>query len=360
MKRVLGIVSTPYHLLMFLLLKEIYLKDCTQIDLMVTDKTQYMIDLYQSHTLEAHFQKVYFANGSAIKNPYKSSMQTFWESFIYNKTTELVLGEKLDVYDTIYFSAPHVVDEIVKEITKTAIKQNRQVSFIRYEDGFASYTKEPLPLINTSSGQKLYRLFLGYDILQKEKELYLLDPSLVEDNVQNSSFSLQKIPYTLEIMDRVTQTALQIFSVKSRSVKEKYVFLGQGTRNASLNPNTYQSIIMQIADLVGRDQFIMKPHPRGEFDHFDSTIAMYEDASPFELALANQTFRDKVFISFYSTACVSGSLLFNNQNRVIFIYPMAADSFNEKCDYEHYFEKLTKKYPHIQIAHSMEELKQLL
>ena len=69
---------------------------------------------------------------------------------------------------------------------------------------------------------------------------------------------------------------------------------------------------------------------------------------------------DKTLLSYYSTACVSGKLLFHSKCRIIFLYPMAGDSFNEKCDYEDYFAKLQKLYDGVEIARSREQLWEML
>lgn len=126
------------------------------------------------------------------------------------------------------------------------------------------------------------------------------------------------------------------------------------------NPDTYQSLVYEIASHVGTEHFLVKPHPRGQYDAFDDTISVYSDTCPFELAVADGTMEDKTLLSYYSTACVSGKLLFNSRCRIIFLYPLAGDSFNEKCDYEDYFHTLCSLYDNIYIAHTKEELWKLL
>ena len=73
------------------------------------------------------------------------------------------------------------------------------------------------------------------------------------------------------------------------------------------NPDTYQSLVYEIASHVGTEHFLVKPHPRGQYDAFDDTISVYSDTCPFELAVADGTMEDKTLLSYYSTACVSES-----------------------------------------------------
>lgn len=352
MKKALGIVSTTYHLLVFLFVKEIYLKDC-RIDLVVTDKTPYLEQVYKKGSLNPYFHKVLFADGRKIKNPYKSPAVTFFESFLYNPTTKKIMTGELDNYDDVYYASPGMPDEIVKEIGKTLIRKNRNIRFHRFEDGFASYTKAPVSFINTKMGQKMYQTFFKYDIDKMEHDIYMFEPYLAEEDITFDKIRIEKNP---EVIEKVVEMAKDIFAFESRTFPEKFMFLGQGTANGMGNPKTYRRLIYNICEKTGTDNFILKPHPRGVYDKFHESICVYEDSCPFELAVANGIMEDKVLISYYSTACVSGKLLFGSNSKIIFLYPLAADSFNEKCDYEDYFRKLQETCEGIYIPRSKEEL----
>lgn len=365
-KHILGIASTSYHLMVFLFIKDAFFSE-DEVDLVLTDKSPFFYELYQSGRLEKYFRQVFFADAKKIKNPYKSAPVVLWESFIHNPTTKQMLEEGtfsgFGTYDDIFFASPGMPDEIVKEISKTAIKRNKNVCFHRFEDGFASYTKAPVSTVSSPLGQKMYQRLFGYDIKEKECELYLFEPTLAEDNVADSAstgFSLVQIPKTKERIALVTKQIQEILQFESRSFDEKYMFLGQGTANCTENPLTYRGLILDIAEHVGFDNFVVKPHPRGEHDRFEDHIHVYTDTCPFELAVAAGNMEDKTLISYYSTACVSGKLLFDSGCRIIFLYPLAGDSFNEKCDYEDYFQKLCGLYENIHIARTKDELFRLL
>lgn len=365
-RHVLGIASTNYHLMVFLFLKDAFLQD-DKVDLVLTDKSPSLYDIYMSGRLNRYFNRVFFADAKKIKNPYKSAPVTLLESFVYNPTTKAMLADNnfknFGTYDAVYFASPGMPDEIVKEISKTAIRRNHKVTFHRFEDGFASYTKAPVYTVSSPLGQKLYKRFFGYDIKEMENELYLFEPALAESHVADTAatgFSLIQIPKTKERIRLVTKQIQDILQFESRSFTEKYMFLGQGTANGMQNPVTYRNLIVDIAEHVGYDNFVVKPHPRGDHDIFEDQMHLYRDTCPFELAVADKKMEDKVLLSYYSTACVSGKLLFESNCKIIFLYPLSGDSFNEKCDYEDYFHKLTSLYDNIYIARTKEELWSLL
>lgn len=356
--KTLGIVSTPYHLIVFLYLKESLLKDHI-VDLVVTDKTQFMEETYHKGGFDRFFHKVYFADARKIKNPYKGAFTTLLESMVYNPTTKTFLDKPLDTYDHVYFASPGMPDEIVKELAKSLILKNRQVTFSRFEDGFASYTKPPVHVVSSASGQTLYQKLKRFDVAKQEQTLYLFEPALAELDIGKSGFTLTRIERDKQLTERVITMMKQMLDFAPKTLPGDVVFLGQGTANGAGNVDTYQKLIYEIAEKVGA-RFCMKPHPRGVNDRLGDSIAYYLDDCPFELACANKTFEDCTLISYYSTACASGSILFGSQAKVIFLYPLAEDAFNEKCAYEHYFKTLTALYPNIHIAHSKEELWALL
>lgn len=358
-KKVLGIVSTPYHLIVFMFLKCGILKGAT-VDLIVTDKTPSMVKAYKKGSFQPYFDRVLFADANKIKNPYKKALQTLFESFVYNPEIKRFLDQPLGTYDDIYFASPGMPDEIVKEIAKTAIQKNKRVNFHRFEDGFASYTKPPVHVVSSSMGRKLYERLWKYDVSQKENKLYLFEPVLCEENISQAGFDLKKIERDDALIEEVICLMGEMLDFTPKKVEENVIFLGQGTANGAGNVETYQKLIYQIADYVGEKNFAIKPHPRGVNDVLEERIHVYQDSCPFELALASKAFEDKTLISYYSTACASGSILFHSKARVIFLYPMAADAFNEKCAYEKYFQTLTSLYDNIYIAKDEKMLQELL
>lgn len=356
MNKVLGVVSTPYHLLVFLFVMDAFLSG-DEVDLIVTDKTPSMEELYKSGRLKPYFHQVFFADGRKIKNPYKSAPVTFYESFIHNDTTDAIIDAPLPRYDKMYFASPGTPDEIVKEIAKTLIKKNKKLTFHRYEDGFASYTKKPVHVINTPSGVAMYKALWHYDIYEMEREILLFQPEMAEKNVD---FEKIQIPQTPERIQKITETAKDIFRFEAKVPGQSVIFLGQGTENGSQNPETYQRLILRLRDIAGEENFIIKPHPRGVHDDFHGELPVYEDSCPFELAIASGAMEEKTLISFYSTACVSGKLLFHSKCRIIFLYPLAEDSFNEKCDYEDYFSAFSKLCENVYVARDWKEVEALL
>lgn len=352
-KKILAIANTTYQILVLLYLKESFYKD-DQLELVVTNKTPLLREIFIKGKLNNYFSKVYYADSAMIKNKNKGSLQTLWESFVYNKTTKKLLGFNLGKYEELLYASPVGVDEITKEISKTLIRKNPRITIRRFEDGFGSYTSLSGYVVSTENGRKMYEKVLGFHNLQQENTLYLLEPLLAKEGTQSQ---LVKIP---KDHPEVLQRAKDIFDYKPINVEEKFIFFGQGTEEFIQNSKTYQSIVYDIANIVGKDNFIVKRHPRSKWDEFDDSIHKLNVEYPWELLESEDFLQNKVLISYSSTACITGKLLFNSNTHVVYLYPLAKDSFQVSIDFKDYFQKAAMKYSNIHIAKSQEDLLEIL
>lgn len=348
-KKILAVAGTTYQLIVLHFIKDAFFKDA-QIDLVVSDKTPLLEKLYNNKKLEPYYHKVYFADARKLKKVSKPAPVTLFESFVYNKCCKQILSAPLDVYDEVFYACPEMPDEIIKEISKTVIKKNPNVKFNRYEDGFASYTRFSGHIISSPSGVFLYKKVLGFDLEKQENNLYLFEPALASAHITWNKIHIPKT--NLHVFDELQQ----IFDYEPIIFSEKFVFLGQGTANGIDNASTYQSLVNMIINIVGFENIIVKKHPRGVHDNFSKHVHTLESECPWELFELSDAMHDKVLISYYSTACMTGKLLFHTNSKVLFLYPLAADSFSENIDFEFYFELAVKKFPQITIVRTAEEL----
>lgn len=352
-KKILAIANTTYQIVVLLYLIDSFYMDC-EFQLVVTNKTPLLEKLFKEEKLNNYFSKVYFADSRKIKNKNKGALQTLWESFVYNKTTKDLLGTTLGKYQELLYASPVGVDEITKEISKTLIKNNPMIIIRRFEDGFGSYTSLSGHVVSSESGRKMYGKFLNFHNLKQENTLYLFEPTLAK-NSENYNFI--KIPTdNIEIIHR----AKIIFNYKPTKIQEKFIFFGQGTQEFVENAKTYQTMVYEIADIVGKENFIVKKHPRSVWDEYDDSIHKLNVEYPWELLESEDALQNKVLISYSSTACITGKLLYNSNTHVVYLYPLAKDSFRVSIEFNEYFEKAEKEYSNIHIARTKEELLEIL
>ena len=136
----------------------------------------------------------------------------------------------------------------------------------------------PAHVINTDIGIKMYKRIWHYEVEKMERDMWLFEPDMAEKNV---TFEKKQIEKTPERIEKIISIAKDIFQFQVQVPDEKYIFLGQGTENGMQNSKTYQRLIRQFRDIAGDDNFILKPHPRGEHDDFHVELNIYKDSCPF-------------------------------------------------------------------------------
>lgn len=346
---VLAIVNTTYQLLVILCIKNTFYEGRI-MDLVLSDKTKGLRELSQNPKLISMFRHIYYAESSKIHNLNKGGIQNFFESFVWNGTTEKIIGEPLSRYGECFYASPIGVDEITKELSKTLIRKNPSIRFKRYEDGVGSYTQLQGLVVSSPMGRFLYKKVLGFDNFEQEKEIYLFDPSL---EMNQTEYEKIKIP----IDDNgILKTAEDIFSVKNISVQQKCIFFGQGTSEYVEDVTRYKSIVDLVGEVIGDNEIIIKKHPRGVWDDFDGKFEFLDVEYPWELLGGREEMRDKILISYSSTACITGKLIYGTNNPVIFLYRLVGESLHNDSRIEPYFQRLEKKLDNIYIPNTVEEL----
>ena len=350
---VLAIVNTTYQLLVILCLKDAFYKD-RQMDLVLSNKTKGLRELCNNPLLLSMFPHIYYADATKIKNINKRSVQVLFESFIYNRTTGKILGEPLGSYGECLYASPIGVDEITKELSKNLIRNNAGIRFKKYEDGVGSYTQLKGWVVSTELGRFIYKKILGFDNQAQEKEIYLFEPEMA---MNQSEYEMVKIPIkNLEIIKK----ASAIFGVNTISVKPKCIFFGQGTQEFVYDSSMYTSVIHMIAEIIGNDEIIVKKHPRGIWDDFENRYEFLNADYPWELLAGCEEMQDKILISFSSTACITGKLIFGTHNPVIFLYRLAGGCVYNENSIEPFFRKLEQRLSNVYIPETKEELSNIL
>lgn len=83
-------------------------------------------------------------------------------------------------------------------------------------------------------------------------------------------------------------------------------------------------LFMRIADLVGKENIIVKEHPRDVRGLYEKNGFLVDRASniPWEAIVLNNSIKGKIFISTISTSALSGNLLSDIKNTTYYMYKM--------------------------------------
>lgn len=348
------IVNTVYQLIVAITIRESLYKE-DNVDIMVSDKTPILKEIYENHRFDPYFRSTYFADSSKLDPTYRNNgLVNLYESLFFNRNTVDMLGCDLPAYDFVFYSN---CDEIMKEIFKSCVRKNRHTVFSCYEDGLYSYVKNPGNLIGSRLGYFIFTYFLNYRDAKQNKNLYLFEPDLVSEEVTKAVLPIPKPDKS------VFSILMDLFQFTPVKIPEPFIFFGQGAA-AIKQKKEYREIIELAFETIGSKDFILKKHPRkAPLDEFGTEMKVLQSSCPWELFEMGQNCDDNILISIFSTSCVTGKLLFGSKTTTILMPEMANDMFAIPVAMEEYtkcLKRIAKLYENVYLVSSKEELITLL
>lgn len=215
---------------------------------------------------------------------------------------------------TDYYVA--VADEYNKIFYYYLLNKGNLLNVHFYEDGMNSY------ILSNIAGCKNdfinHEYFGEYSFAKNISEHYVYRPDVVV-NVNDA------IKYTaIDKIDSLTQKQKKILSnVFGNSIlpTQKYIFLEEAFFEDGI-ASTDVELLDQIAEVVGKENIIVKLHPRNRIDRFSARgyAVMKNTTTPWEIVLLNSDISEKVFLTISSTAAMSAGLSFNKEFRAIYMY----------------------------------------
>lgn len=173
---------------------------------------------------------------------------------------------------------------------------------------------------------RLNRFFQGKSILEKSiKQFYCYYPELYKG--KNKPI---RIP--LVNQNEIKEIVANVFGVTKEDciIKEKYLFfagIGDFEGEKAIGE---KEIVSKIAELVGKENLIIKLHPRDTSGNFESTgLKIYKSSSiPWEAIQLNGDFSNHVFLSTTSSSVLGVNMMLENKTKTIFLYRLCDLSNN--------------------------------
>ena len=198
-------------------------------------------------------------------------------------------------------------------------KTNPNIAFSRYEEGILSY-----PFIDKGflSQKRAYvtRLFGRKEPAYASRFLYCFYPNVYAGELE---------PIQIPRIKRGSECAnilQQIFGLDSSKLDyhEKYIFFTSVYDFEGGKPIGEYEVACQVADLVGKDNLLIKVHPRDirtiyadNGFHVDKNSAV-----PWEAIQLTGDFSDKVFLTATSGSVLAGSLLSDKPVPTCYLYKL--------------------------------------
>lgn len=271
----------------------------------------------------------------------------------YRNITEKYFNFKNKFYDEIYLTYP---DVIIQLAIKTLSEQNDKLKINLYEDGTGGYTG-----FNPSIFKKLFNLIFGFDkVIDEYHSINVFQPELYSGNAKKNNIKINKIPKINAESKKIKCLINDVFNYKNNyDISEKIIFLEQPLDFVDGLNNDLKNIANEI---LSKD-YIIKLHPRTNVNNFNDFNLYQDNSIPWEVITLNSNLKDKVLISYYSTACVSPKIIFDQEPIIIFLYNI--QGLNDILTYEtkkfiKKFQVLYEDQSKIFIPNTIEELKRII
>lgn len=330
-------------------------------DLILMDSTNFrnQIEALKELTI---FDEIIFIEGAWERDRiYKSASAE--QRYEMNKFPQRIVGADLPnkKYSHYFMGAQ---TPFFKFVYYALIKKRIFPTPYLFEDGLYSYV---LDYVNDCQTDGIDHESYGENsLMSKTAGIYLYGAELMYCG--SEEIAALRIPRINCSEPSVVKLYQDVFGT-STLPGEKYIYLEEGMFQDKLHSPDLQLLDM-ISALVGKENIIVKRHPRCTIDRFTPRgyKVMENNSFPWEIALMCNNCDDKVLLTISSTASITASLVLGKETNVIQLFMMRSYGFaGPHIDVESY-EELHKKmckylnaeYNCFHVPTSSRELEQIL
>lgn len=325
--RALFIVNTYFQLITALQIKHsLFAKDSCV--LLISDHSNDAMRVAEHLNEENEFEEVHYIRSKGhVKN---RSLYVMIKEFV-----EISTGKKTNSYSHYLYGITELYfdrilfynfDIDIYGIYSILSSYNKEIECCSFEEGIFSY-------FNTYSHTEKFRLtrlarkaFGKPDLHKNFSCFYCFYPEFYHGKLK--TIRIPRIdktdPWMSKILGRIFEASYTTDYSKYKYMFFESVFETEGTSINELK------MIDVIADIVGKENLLIKQHPRSTVTYFrDNGFNIDSNSNlPFESVHLNTDLSGICFISALSGSTVSTNLIIDDQSKTIFIYPL--------MDYEKY------------------------
>lgn len=322
MKNILFLCNTYYQLIVALQMKMTMFEN-ENVTLLLSDHSINADSIVKKLSKENIFYQIEYIKTRKIdytSKDLKTKIKTLYNAFFYDDSElfKLLCNKKFDEF--FYFNQ-NLSTNIIYSIM---VKNNTNIKCNQYEEGIFSYEamkNQDILKIN-SMILKIYcflRVIFGLKVLLKEtKNVYVFYTELYEGNKFINK--IQKI----EVNSKLTNLLMRIYKLKNikNYYKQKYIYFSAICDVEGGEPIGEINLVKQIAKLVGKDNLIIKKHPRDLRDVYEKSnfIVDKNSAIPWEVIQLVYDFKDHIFLTATSGSVLTINSLVPNKAKTYFLF----------------------------------------
>lgn len=314
MKSILIISNTYYQLITAIRLKETFWSN-DKVDIVISDQSNNSEGVAESLNKLYVFENVLWIKTKKICQNNKSIYLRIkrWKYVFCGINYPGLTNKK---YDELVYYNP---DVFIYGIFSKLIKNNDCMMCSRYEEGVLSYIDSEYLKNSRLKNANIIRKHFHKKILETyTMKFYCFYPQLYLGK-------LNALPIP-QIDNHTGMGAIlrKIFNIETEMLKihEKYIFFTGVFDFEGGGAIGEFELVMNVAQLVGKDNLIVKTHPRDKRTVYEeSGITVYKNSSiPWEAIQLNYNFTDKIFLTVNSGSVLGVNMMLENKVKTYFLY----------------------------------------
>ena len=205
-------------------------------------------------------------------------------------------------------------------------KDNEDIVVSQYEEGLFSYNGGIYACKRRKLIERLQRINKKKPLMERLTNFYCFYPELY-----TGSLNSIKIPIVKK--DSKTANELkQIFKPRTHYI-QKYIFFTSVFDFEGEYPVGEYELVSRIAELVGKENLLVKVHPRDTRTIYreNGFCVDVNSSIPWEAIQLSADFSEKVFMTINSGSVLAGSLMSERPVRTYYMFRLCDVSRNEAC-----------------------------
>lgn len=217
----------------------------------------------------------------------------------------------------------------------------------RFEEGYGSLLDfESKGLISSSVIlQKRFEKIHKVHSLKEINEIYAFEPGLA---LYKDKYTVYPIPKLNSCDNKVKNTLNYIFNYNENNLfTQKYIFFEESYFADGIDIDDLE-LVLKIAEHVGKDNLMVKLHPRNSVDRFSElgikTIG--QSGIPWEVIIMNHDFTNNVFLTIASSCVFSPRIIFGESVPTFMLYNCTnvMPPLLKNENFKKFIDKFKKKY----------------
>lgn len=343
MKKILFLVNTHFQLLVAISIKINLLFECP-VTIYISDSSKDMDMIAERLKKTRLFNDVFLINRQKYIASSTKKLNTFFLYTFKCSALNRILPERQYDYDYIFF---YNFDFVSALVIKKHLDIGNKVRICRFEEGYVSYFYNSINSDIVRFGDMLKRLWnKKIDYQEYFEAYYFFEPSFVQFKDQFEIKEIPKISLDNSVFQGIIRKLYPIENIMD-SFDKKYIFLEESfsiDKKESIND---MALILSIADIVGKENLVIKLHPRNMFNRFKKfgikTCSIV--GIPWEIIQYSYDFNDKVLLTVSSGSVLSSKVLFDKNIKTYLLFN-CTDKYPKLVtqEYKRYLNDIFNKY----------------